>query len=156
MTRKEITEMNRGKLALSVLGIIVGLAVLLSGCGPAPEPVDASPAHATPREVVESFYAWYVDYPGNPMVEGAYRSSEYLDEAFVQKVDGIIASFDRGGYDPFLCAQDVPASFTVEDAVVSGDEAHVVVRTSFEGHSFTVVLRPVNERWEISDVLCAQ
>ena len=148
--------MNRGKLALSVLGIIVGLAALLSGCGPAPEPVNASPADATPEEVVESFYTWYVDYPGNPMVEGAYRSSEYLDEAFVQKVDGIIASFDRGGYDPFLCAQDIPASFTVEDAVVSGDEARVVVRTSFEGHSFTVVLRPVNEQWEISDVLCAQ
>jgi hypothetical protein len=42
-------------------------------------------------------------------------------------VDEIIASFDKGGYDPFLCAQDIPGGFTIEKAVVSGDQASVVM-----------------------------
>jgi hypothetical protein len=108
----------------------------------------------TPEEVVEGFYWWYIGYPGNPMVDGAYRSSEYLADEFVQKVDAIAASFDQGGYDPFLCAQDVPGEFTIEEAVVSGDGASLAVHTSFEGHTFTVELRQVDRRWKISDVIC--
>jgi hypothetical protein len=107
-----------------------------------------------PEEVVEGFYWWYIGYPGNPMADGVYRSSEYLADEFVQKVDAIIASFDRGGYDPFLCAQDVPGELTVEEAVVSGDGASLAVHTSFEGHTFTVELRRVDGRWRISDVIC--
>jgi hypothetical protein len=117
----------------------------------------------TPEEVVESFYDWYLGYIGdpasgevrNPMADGAYRSSEYLTGEFVQKVDGIIASFDKGGYDPFLCAQDIPESFTVDEALVSGDKASLVVHTSFEGHTFVVEAEQVSGRWAISDVICA-
>ena len=42
-------------------------------------------------------------------------------------MDEIIASFDKGGYDPFLCAQDIPGEFAIEKAVVSGDQASVIV-----------------------------
>jgi hypothetical protein len=72
----------------------------------------------------------------------------------VQKVDAIVAAFDKGGFDPFLCAQDVPQSFSFDEPIVSGDIARVVVRTSFEGHAFTVALLRESGAWKISDVLC--
>jgi hypothetical protein len=46
-----------------------------------------------------------------------------------QVTDEIIASFDRGGYSPFLCAQDIPDSVTVDEATISGDTASVTVHT---------------------------
>jgi hypothetical protein len=110
---------------------------------------------ATPETVVKSFYNWYAGYPGNQLVDGAYRPSEYLTTEFIRKVDEIIASFDKGGYDPFLCAQDIPESFTVDEGVISGKEANVVVHTSFEGHIFTIDLQQVDEQWKIADISCS-
>jgi hypothetical protein len=52
-------------------------------------------------------------------VDGAYRSSEYLTPEFVRKVDEIVASFDKGGYDPFLCAQDISGEFTVQCSLLA-------------------------------------
>jgi hypothetical protein len=121
-------------------------------------PLPEGPIPVTPEGAAAGFYSWYIWYArevGNPLVDGVYRSSEYLTEGFVQKVDGIIASFDKGGYDPFLCAQDIPESFTVDEALVSGDRASLVVHTSFEGHTFVVEAEQVNGRWAISDVICA-
>jgi len=117
------------------------------------------PMPVTPAGAVEGFYGWYLWYArsaGNPLADGAYRSSEYLTEEFVQQVDEIIASFDKSGYDPFLCAQDVPESFTLGEAAVSDDQASIVVQTSFEGHAFTVKLSEADGRWAISDVICAE
>jgi len=136
------------------------LAVALSGC--APVRALSKPRTPAPQEVVESFYDWYLSYPGNVIADGAYGSSEYLTESFVEKVDETIASFDKGGYDPFLCAQDIPGDVVVDDeAVVSGGEATVVVHqvwnpgTEYESvHDLTVVLQTVNGQWRIADILC--
>jgi hypothetical protein len=127
-------------------------------------PVSDPPEATTPEEAVQGFYDWYLAASAydesagtrlSPLTDGRYRSSEYLTEGFVQQVDEIIASFDKGGYDPFLCAQDVPESFTVGEAVVFGDTATLAVHTSFEGHGFTVALQRVDGLWRVSDVLCA-
>jgi hypothetical protein len=120
------SEVSTEKYHLCVVSVIVGLCVVPGGCGAAPAP-EASAAVEGPEAVVTNFYRWYTGYPGNPMVGRAYRSNEYLTGELIEKVDGIIDSFDRGGYDPFLCAQDVPGEFAVEDAAVSGEEASVVV-----------------------------
>lgn len=124
--------------------------VLVQGSGeeePAPEKVLAEAA-------AEAFYEWYADYPGNPLVDRAYQTSDLLTEGLVEKVDQILASFEKGGYDPFLCAQDVPSSFIVGEATVDGDRASLVVHTSFEGHAFTVELQKLEGRWLLSDVIC--
>ena len=151
--------MKGKQFTLFVLSMAVGLTIVLGRCSPVP--VSSEAMSATPEAVVESFYNWYIGYPGNALVDGAYRSSEYLTTEFVRKVDEIIASFDKGGYDPFLCAQDVPAEFTLEKAVVSGKEASVVVHeiwnpgTQYELiHDVTVALRLVNGQWKISDIIC--
>jgi hypothetical protein len=138
-----------------ILCLVAGLSVLLSGCTP------VFAASKRPDKVVESFYRWYLSYPSNALSDGAYRSSEHLTEQFVERVDGILASFDRGGYDPFLCAQDIPESFAVDEAVVSGSRAHVVVHETWNGgtqyelvRDITVQLRLSDRQWRIVDVVC--
>jgi hypothetical protein len=110
--------MKEKQFTLFVLSIAVGLTIVLGRCSPVPTSSEAM--SATPETVVESFYNWYIGYPGNALVDGAYRSSEYLTTEFVRKVDEIIASFDKGGYDLFLCAQDIPGEFAIEKAVGVG------------------------------------
>ncbi len=109
----------------------------------------------SPEEVVEAFYWWYTGYPGDPASDGIYRSSPYVSAAFVQRADALIASGENGGYDPLLCAQDVPGQISVEETIASSEEASVLVRTSFEDHTFAVQLRPIEGRWVIGDVVCA-
>jgi hypothetical protein len=59
-------------------------------------------------------------------------------------------------YDPFLCAQWVPDCITVDKAVISDEEADVVVHEIWGGGMLTqdvkVTLQPVDGRWKISSV----
>jgi hypothetical protein len=125
-------------------------------------------APLNPIEVVEAFYEWYLDYTKadsegnfrNALVEGAYRTSPYLSENFITKIDQRDQS-----YDPLLCAQDIPTSiltdgFFIEKLHAPGESTHasIVVRTSFPGHIFTVDLaRPGGklDEWKIEDVTCS-
>jgi hypothetical protein len=144
--------------------VMLGLALLVSSCGSdaaISAPSESAPEAETPEGVVESFYRWYLGYPGNAMADGAYQSSEYLSEGFIQEVDQAIASFERGSYDLFLCAQDVPADFAVGAAVVSGDEANVVVDeiwnpdTDYELiRQLDVSLQQIDGVWLIAGIAC--
>jgi hypothetical protein len=125
------------------------LLLPLAGCGG-----PAASASRSPDRVVEDFYTWYINYPGNPLVEGAHRSNELLTETFVEKIDAIRASFTGGGYDPVLCAQDVPESFQVGSPEVADHAASVRVDTSFPGHFFGVELQKLEDVWKIADVEC--
>jgi hypothetical protein len=136
------------------LSLAVMLIAVLGGCGPGPEPVRAQPPAVAPERVVESFYSWYIAYPGNPLAAGAYRTSEYVTEALVQKVDGIVASFDSVGYDPILCAQDKPGCFTVEMMDISENSAAAAVRTDFANHLIYVGLIEIDGQWKIADITC--
>jgi len=107
-----------------------------------------------PEEVVEAFYWWYTGYPGDPTTDRIYRSSAYVTPEFSRKADEVIASSGQDVHDPFVCAQDIPTRFTIEEALVSPDEASVLVRTGLEDHSFSVQLRQTGGRWAISDVVC--
>jgi hypothetical protein len=140
--RKHWTILLSGLIALTVL----------AGCAGSQAGVDDAPS---PAQVVEDFYTWYINYPGNVLAEGAHRSSEYLTSAFVAKIDGIRASFTRGAYDPVLCAQDIPQTVTAGEVVASGDAAEVPITTSFQGHHFTVKLVRVDDIWKINDVVCS-
>jgi hypothetical protein len=87
----------------------------------------------SPAHVVTGFYDWYLDYARggeelrNPLIDGAYRSSEYLAVAYIAEVDAYLASRERGGGDPFLLAQDIPEWFTVGETTVSGDRVDVAL-----------------------------
>jgi hypothetical protein len=104
------------------VAVLVGL-LMLAGCGlfgPQEPPL-------SPTEVTNQFYRWYIGYPGNPLVDKAYRASPYLAESMIEEVDETLASFEVGGADPFLLAQDIPERFTVEAATVADDRATVRV-----------------------------
>jgi hypothetical protein len=156
---------------------MVVLALALGGCAPvralsrprATAPEDQGEIYESVAqqnmmalEVVQSFYDWYLSYPGNVVAEGAYRSSEHLTEPFIEKVDGIVASFERGGYDPFLCAQDLPGDLVVGDEVTrAGDAATILVHevwnpgTEYEMTSHvTVELQMMDGEWKISNIVC--
>jgi hypothetical protein len=157
--------MNVKKLAVGVIGVGALVALLVSGCAALPA-ADASVVDETPEQVVEEFYAWYLDYVAydeqagarkNALVDGAYRSNEHLTEDFVVQIDDLLASMreeNRGGYDPFLCAQDIPEHVNVTDTQVTGDQAQVTVETSFPNHHFTLQLEDGDAGWQIADIVC--
>jgi hypothetical protein len=90
------------------------------------------------ESTAKAFYTWYLGYIGgqngderrNPLVDGAYRTSPFLTKDYIAKVDETLISFDRGGFDPILMAQDVPQGFTVESGQ---DENEALVTFMFFG-----------------------
>jgi hypothetical protein len=164
LNRKESIQMNAKKISLLVSSVVAGLALLLSGCGPAAqasEVTGAAPGEGGPGQVVESFYRGYLEYPGHFIGDGAHHSDAHLSERMVEKVDEIVASFTHGGYDPFLCAQDIPGAWVVEERMVSEQEARVVLHeiwnpgTQFESvRDVTVSLKVIDGQWQIDDIVC--
>jgi hypothetical protein len=145
-------EMER-ELTVHLVGDDSGWLIRDIVCPPPPE-AEAK----TPEQVVAAFYDWYLVYAehvGNPLADKAYHDSPYLTADLVQHMDEVIAGFDRGGYDPFLCAQDVPDSVTLDGVFMNYQTPGVLVRTSFDGHYFTVDLRLMDDDlWQISNVTC--
>lgn len=129
---------------------------------PAATPTTA-PESLTPQQVTANFYNWYLDYIGdrasdtfrNPLVDKAYHDAPYLSASFVEHIDELLASFEGGGYDPFLCAQDIPTEMTPDVVFVRNGMASVVMRSSFPNHLLMVDLRPEGESWVIGNITCA-
>lgn len=105
------------------------------------------------QQVVREFYNWYISYDGNPLVEHAYRSSRYLSPEIIAFLDNFTR--DEMGYDPLLCAQDIPTEIKISPEKVSGARATVDVATNFEGHAFSVELVHIDGDWLIDKVNCA-
>jgi Protein of unknown function (DUF3828) len=119
-------------------------------------------ASVTPEQVVKSFYDWYLAYArrnGSPLVGAAYKASPYLSAAAVHGIESILAAFGSGpGYDPVLCAQNVPLGFTVDPAEVKGDTEQVFVRINWQdapSTSQTVSLKLLAGEWKIDGLTCA-
>lgn len=102
-----------------------------------------------PAQVVTNFYDWYLGYIRgeeglrNPLVDGAYRDCGYLTGGFIDEIDQTLASFDKGGFDPILMAQDVPERVEVGEATVTGNQASVKIHM-FWGNNPTPSERTVN------------
>lgn len=143
--------------------IIMLTGALLASCSPQPVSADVvSPAG--PRQVVESFYGWYLDYSAadpetgefnNPLVDGAYQDRVELAPEMIAQVDAALQSGSLPA-DPFLCAQDLPTSISVTEEEVASDEALISVESSFEGHTFKIRLSLIEGDWKISQVMCAR
>lgn len=120
----------------------------------------------TPGGVVAGYYDWYLGYITgsgefrNPLVEGAYRDSEYLTQDLIAQIDERLAGAGAVsiGYDLFLCAQDLPESYQYEVINAQADEALVLLREYFgenpRSHNVTLTLRRSDDTWKISDVVC--
>jgi putative hemolysin len=143
--------------------LALSLLFIFSGCQASNEAGEIAPEATTPVEVTENFYNWYFDYIGepdtegmkNPLVDRAYRSSPHLTAAYITKVDMILTSFDQGGYDPFLQAQDFPQSFTVEEDYTAESDACVIVHEQWTGsptRDLTIDLVREDGAWKINNI----
>lgn len=155
---RRIAQMSSRKIVGSFVGLMAAATILVTGCAGGPV---VSLAQGNPSETVESFYDWYLAYEGNPLVDQAYKSSDLLSDGFVAEVEETIASFDRGGADPILCAQDRPGEVSVGAAAVSDNTATVPVTqiwnpgTDYEATtSIAVELERVDGQWLITGVQC--
>ncbi len=150
--------MKTKKRLLVLLGAAVVLMVASTACSgdvPVPAEVEAAPAEPGPEDVIEAFMSWYASYAGNPLADRILEGSPVVHASLVEKVDAILASSDpRAGYDPILCAQDRPRSFSVEVMDRSVDSAAAVVHTEFEGHEVYVGVIKVDGQWKVADVTC--
>ena len=110
-----------------------------------------------PADVVEAFYdsyLYYARYMGNPMVDSMYDDSPYLSADFIADVDALL---EEGiNHDPFLCAQDIPMSFSFEDKTDDDIRYNYTVSTSFEGHSFVVETGEIDHMWRITAIHCGE
>lgn len=116
-----------------------------------------------PEAVVEEFYAGYLDSFGDPangtfrspLADKEYQESAYLTPSFIGHVDEILAGFEnQSGYDPFLCAQNVPQEVRADGVYYHGTQASVVMRTSFPNHFFSVDVYQSGETWLIGNITC--
>lgn len=121
----------------------------------------------TPRGVTEEFYNWYLAQwqqtqpgasSGNPLTEGVYREYSLLTDALVLRVDEYIANRELGWGDPFLCAQDIPQYFWVQEVTVQENTATILTQLYFQNnalpHNLTVTLEPVDRQWQIAEISC--
>ena len=113
-------------------------------------------ATSTPEEAAQNFYNWYLAYAqtANPLLDKAYRTSAYLAPELIALIDKTVAALSAGGYDPFLCAPDIPASVIVGPAETSGERARAVARTSLDDHWLDLSLTLVEGNWEIAGIAC--
>lgn len=103
----------------------------------------------TPEQVTENFYRWYIDCQERKQEECTWEKSEYVSEQLIKATESV------RGYDPILCAQDVPKKFTIGNAEIVGDYAVVPVTEEFyEPQTLKVELGLINNQWKITNVIC--
>jgi hypothetical protein len=135
----------------TMLFLLMTFALVLTACDAVPDRRARTPHGAT-----EAFYQDWINHDGNPMVDRIYAAHPLVTPRLIDRVDAIIASFDRGGYDPVLCAQDFPAAFRVE--AVSADDTTAAVRVvqqfGEQTRAVDVSLRATNGIWQIDAIRC--
>lgn len=126
-----------------------------TGCGDETVATETSVIE-TPEQVVLRFYTFLQSYQGNYLATDAYKYNGSLTENFKAQISAEVAGFLNGGYDPLICAQDIPASFEVGTAVVYADTAIVKLDQTFDSgeKTISIELTKQNDTWKISAVKC--
>ncbi len=113
---------------------------------------------ASPEQTVKSFYDDWIKYQGagNPISDRIYQESQVVTDELVKKLDSIIYSFEFGGYDPVICAQDIPQSFKVELKSKNNDLAILQIEQDFYGsiNFISVETIKIGKEWKINDIIC--
>ena len=134
------------KLSLSFLFLV--LIFLLVGCGSTDQ---VSVPDADPGDVVREFFDWYLGDRSGPPKDP--RESDFLAETLVTRIDEMMESSVPVDQVSFVCAQDFPDTVEVVSSEIDGENAEVLVRTSF-GTNVRLMLQPIEGQWRIYDVKC--
>lgn len=128
--------------------LLAALAVLaMTACVPRVSPTPAEPALAAEVPATLTVAPAVAETPT------AANAAPVVERTGIDEIAQTVASFDKGGFDPILLAQDVPETIAVDPALIDGNAAMVVVSTSFEGHTFTVRLMREGDIWRIDGVV---
>lgn len=123
---------------------------------PVEEEVDLS----TPSGTVNAFYAWYlhqlrVKGAGMTGLPDMLTKTQLVSPGLVQKVTQVLDGFgDVAGYDPLLCAQDVPPAIWTEAEILNGDSATVLVNSDYPDYYVVVDLEKDHGSWLVEEISC--
>lgn len=107
-----------------------------------------------PLETTEKFYQEWLNHAGSPLADKLYQDHALLSADFEDKIDEIVAGFDKGGFDPVLLAQDKPQTLTFELSRQSEIGSVVIGEADFGGSQRILKIDLSNEdgQWQIDNI----
>lgn len=141
--------MDKKNFIILILVLVLGLLVVLLG-------VFIKNRNNDPLVVTKNFYNEWINTDKYSLDSQNYDNISVWTNNFKDKVQSIVGSFEKGGYDPILCAQDKPENFNVDLLEQQEGSTKVLVTQFFSGQPKTVevILKKVGGQWLIDDVLC--
>jgi hypothetical protein len=141
------------------LCLIIGIGILSSCIQPNEKARVMLGDPPTPEQVVRNFYYEYLDYAAHNNLENYYRNKIYLenaflDQRFIQTLDGIGDQFNDRAFDPITCSQAHPDSIHVVGADVQGEDIRLSIETDPQDQPFQVRLTVQDEYYVIREILC--
>ena len=114
-----------------------------------------------PVQTVENFYNEWLSYSSeppvkNPMADKIYRTSEYVTEKLIQRLDNNISALADENSDRVLCSREKPEKIEFKESFANAEEAEVVVIENFWGdlREITVSLKMTDGQWKIDRITC--
>src|SRR3990167_2768222 len=109
----------------------------------------------TPEQVTETFYTWYIKCLEGKTKDKScqWEKNEYVSDKITKNIKG-------NGYNPIICAQNVPdtskGSVVVKKAEILDDKARATVYSlySWENRPIDVELEQINNQWKIIGLAC--
>ena len=103
-----------------------------------------------PGVAVEEFYNWYLEYPGDPIADGAYKTHNIISEDLIKKIE-----ISEKETDPFLCGMERSSGIEVEPAKTSDDSSSVIINVKSNGMVTPVKANlKLNGNWKIINIVC--
>jgi hypothetical protein len=152
--RQERKNKMKKNFLLTLIAALFIIGTAAACVAPTASAGDQALPEVSPQEVAQSFYNDYQAMDSSLLSEDAYKTNPYLNADAVKYIDEVVAGFGEGGaYDPFICAQDMPDTFTAAEAVINGSQAVVEVESSW-GTRTKVTLDVTDGEWKISKIEC--
>jgi hypothetical protein len=110
----------------------------------------------SPEKTTEKFFAEWIASKQNPLFAKAYQNNPYLTKQMEDEITNIVASFDKGGYDPILCAQDKPSSMSYTLLEQKNNKAFVEAKQDFYGTEKKIKIKLIKNKsgWQIDNIDC--
>jgi len=116
------------------------------------------PLTGTAKEATAQFYKYYTSSAQNPMSAGAFKKSPYLTSEFKETIE---AAYDNGNV-PIFCPTNIRKNIVVGNESTyyydNGYNTREVISDAANPSKqlFSVILKPVNNTWQIFDIDCLQ
>lgn len=109
-----------------------------------------------PEQIAQNFFSWYIQQPERPLLGGAYKSSGFLSDSFIKKINKEISSFQETGIDPFLCSTAVPVFSLISEPKILAGKAEVIFnqQEGLQKNQMKTILVLQKKEWKIDNIEC--